>query len=97
MELRCHFCFSGGISIKPSSQMGLMRADMGGAACVLATLEAVVKLQLPVNLVVLVPLAENMPSGSAVKPGDVFTAMNGKTVEVSAIIRNANKMFNMEI
>lgn len=59
-----------------------MRGDMGGAACVLATLDAVAKLKLPINLVVLVPLAENMPSGSATKPGDVFTAMNGKTVEV---------------
>lgn len=73
---------SGGISIKPSGGMALMRGDMGGAACVLATLDAVAKLKLPINLVVLVPLAENMPSGSATKPGDVFTAMNGKTVEV---------------
>ncbi|XP_047128998.1 cytosol aminopeptidase isoform X1 [Hydra vulgaris] len=73
---------SGGISIKPSKDMALMRGDMGGAACVIATLDAVSKLKLPVNLVVLVPLAENMPSGNATKPGDVFKAMNGKTVEV---------------
>jgi len=57
-----------------------MSGDMGGAACVLATLDAVDKLKLPVNMVVLVPLAENMPSGSAAKPGDVVTAMNGITV-----------------
>lgn len=73
---------SGGISIKPSQGMGLMRGDMGGAACVLSTFDAVVKMNLPLNLVVLVALAENMPSGSATKPGDVFTAMNGKSVEV---------------
>jgi len=73
---------SGGISIKPSQSMGLMRGDMGGAACVLSTFDAVVKMNLPLNLIVLVALAENMPSGSATKPGDVFTAMNGKTVEV---------------
>jgi len=72
---------TGGISIKPSKGMAAMSGDMGGAACVLATLDAVDKLKLPVNMVVLVPLAENMPSGSAAKPGDVVTAMNGITVE----------------
>ena len=75
-------CFSGGISIKPSAGMGLMRGDMGGAACVLGAIESIAKMELPVNLTVLVPLVENMPSGSATNPGDVFTAMNGKTVEV---------------
>jgi len=73
---------SGGISIKPSAGMGLMRGDMGGAACVLGAIESIAKMELPVNLTVLVPLVENMPSGSATNPGDVFTAMNGKTVEV---------------
>ena len=73
---------SGGISIKASKAMSMMRGDMGGAACMLATLDAVVKMELPINLIVLVALAENMPSGTATKPGDVFTAMNGKTVEV---------------
>ena len=62
--------------------MALMRGDMGGAACVLSAFEAVVRLQLPLHLIVLVALAENMPSGDATKPGDVFKAMNGKTVEV---------------
>lgn len=73
---------TGGISIKPSSGMGEMRGDMGGAACVIATMDAIAALNLPVNLTVLCPLAENMPSDRATKPGDVFTAMNGKTVEV---------------
>jgi len=73
---------SGGISIKPSKGMALMRGDMGGAACVLATLEAVVRMNVPVNVTVLAGLVENMPSGSATKPGDVVTAMNSKTVEV---------------
>lgn len=71
---------SGGISLKPSLNMDAMRADMGGAACVVATLNAVAALKLPVNVVGLVPLCENMPSGTATKPGDVITTMNGKTV-----------------
>lgn len=69
---------SGGISLKPSGAMDEMRADMGGAASVLATVSAVAKLKLPVNLTALIPLCENMPSGSAIKPGDVITARNGK-------------------
>ncbi|XP_045478219.1 cytosol aminopeptidase-like [Harmonia axyridis] len=71
---------AGGISIKPSTSMDHMRADMGGAASVTATLYAVDKLQIPVNLKVLIPLVENMPSGSAIKPGDVIKAKNGKTI-----------------
>jgi len=55
---------------------------MGGAATVTATLKAVAELSLPVNMVVLVPLTENMPDGKATKPGDVVTAMNGKTIQV---------------
>ncbi|XP_071828258.1 cytosol aminopeptidase-like [Apostichopus japonicus] len=73
---------SGGISIKPSQGMDLMRADMGGAANVAGALWAALTLQLPVNVVGLVPLCENMPSGVANKPGDVVTAMNGKTIQV---------------
>lgn len=76
------FYQSGGISIKPSSGMGLMRGDMGGAACVMGALHTIARLQMPANVSVLVPMAENMPSDRAAKPGDVFTAMNGKTVEV---------------
>ena len=60
-----------------------MKGDMGGAACVVATVMALAQLDCPVNVVGLVPLCENMPSGNAVKPGDVVTAMNGKTITVS--------------
>lgn len=73
---------TGGISIKPSAKMDAMRADMGGAATVVATMKAVSSLQLGVNLVVLVPLTENMPGGLATKPGDVVKAMNGITIQV---------------
>lgn len=59
-----------------------MRGDMGGAACVMGALHTIARLQIPANVSVLVPMAENMPSDRAAKPGDVFTAMNGKTVEV---------------
>lgn len=71
---------SGGISIKPSASMDQMRADMSGAACVVATLYAAASMNLKANIVVLIPLCENMPSGKAVKPGDVVTARNGKTI-----------------
>ena len=73
---------SGGISIKPSESMALMKADMGGAACVVSATWGIAKLKLPINVVTVVPLTENMPSGKATKPGDVVTAMNGKTIEV---------------
>ena len=73
---------SGGISIKPAAGMGLMKGDMGGAATVAGTFLAVASLGLPVSLVGLMPLCENMPSGTAVKPGDVVYAMNGKSIEV---------------
>lgn len=71
---------SGGISLKPSLNMDHMRADMGGAACVIGTLYAVAKLNLKINLTVLIPLCENMPSGKATKPGDVIYASNGKSI-----------------
>ena len=74
---------TGGISIKPSAKMDLMRADMGGAATVTAAMTAVARLALPLNLVVLVPLTENMPGSRATRPGDVVTAMNGKTIQVN--------------
>jgi aminopeptidase len=73
---------SGGISIKPSSGMALMKGDMGGAAVTLSGFIAIAKLQLPINVVGLIPLTENMPSGTATKPGDLVKAMNGITVEV---------------
>ncbi|KAL5017584.1 hypothetical protein ScPMuIL_007173 [Solemya velum] len=73
---------SGGISLKPSAGMDQMRADMGGGACVVGTILSAAKLGLPVNIKGLIGLCENMPSGSATKPGDVVTAMNGKTIQV---------------
>lgn len=73
---------SGGISIKPSAGMSLMKADMGGAAVVLAALRAIVLKSLPINVVVGIPLTENMPSGSATKPGDVVVARNGVSIEI---------------
>ncbi|XP_067939258.1 cytosol aminopeptidase-like [Watersipora subatra] len=73
---------SGGISIKPSANMDAMRADMGGAACTLAALWGVAKLALPVNVSLYIPLTDNMPSGSAIKPGDVVTSRNGKTIQI---------------
>lgn len=60
--------------------MDEMRGDMGGAAAVVATLYGIAKLNLQANIKVLIPLVENMPSGSATKPGDIFIARNGKTV-----------------
>lgn len=74
--------YSGGISIKPSGDMGLMRGDMSGAATVSSALLAAATLGVRRNVVVLAPLCENMPSGKATRPGDILTAMNGVTVEV---------------
>ncbi len=73
---------SGGISLKPGQGMDEMKADMGGAAAVLGAALTIARLKLPVNLQVLVPSAENMPDGGAIKPADVLTMANGKTVEV---------------
>ncbi|XP_037117654.1 cytosol aminopeptidase [Syngnathus acus] len=73
---------SGGISLKPSASMDMMRADMGGAATVCAAVVTAAALKLPVNVIGLTPLCENMPSGKATKPGDVVTAKNGKTIQV---------------
>lgn len=73
---------SGGISIKPSAGMADMKMDMGGSAAVLGAMRAIAELKLPMNVVGLVPTTENMPSGSAYKPGDVVTFMNGKTAEI---------------
>ncbi|KDQ09031.1 hypothetical protein BOTBODRAFT_117777 [Botryobasidium botryosum FD-172 SS1] len=73
---------SGGISLKPATDMKLMRADMGGAAAVASAALAIAKLRVPINLVVVTPLCENLPGPSANKPGDVIYAMNGKTIEI---------------
>jgi leucyl aminopeptidase len=75
-------CFdSGGISIKPAQGMELMKFDMCGAAGVMGAMEAVARLGLPVNVVGVVGSTTNMPSGTAMKPGDVVRAMSGKTIE----------------
>ncbi len=73
---------TGGISIKPAAEMDEMKFDMGGAASVLGTLRAVAELKAKVNLIGIIPACENMPSGRAVKPGDVVTSMSGQTIEV---------------
>lgn len=73
---------TGGISIKPAAGMGDMKSDMSGAATVIATLKAVADLKLPVNVIGLVASAENMPSGSAMRPGDIITYPNGLSAEV---------------
>ncbi len=74
---------TGGISLKPGAGMQEMKFDMSGAAAVLEAFAAVVELTLPVELIAVIPSTENMPSGTAVKPGDVITQYNGKTVEVN--------------
>jgi leucyl aminopeptidase len=73
---------TGGISLKPGAGMDEMKYDMGGAASVLGTFRTIAELQPKVNLVGLIPTCENMPSGTATKPGDVVTSMSGQTIEV---------------
>jgi leucyl aminopeptidase len=73
---------TGGISIKPAAEMDEMKFDMGGAASVLGTLRAVAGAKAKVNLVGIIPACENMPSGRAVKPGDVVKSLSGQTIEV---------------
>jgi leucyl aminopeptidase len=74
---------TGGISLKPSAAMHEMKMDMSGAAAVLEAVAAIAELALPVDLVAVVPATENMPSGGAIKPGDVITQYNGTTVEIN--------------
>ena len=73
---------SGGLSLKPDKSMETMKLDMAGAASVLGIFSALPKLKPSVNVIGLLPLCENMPSGSAVKPGDILTSYNGKTIEI---------------
>ena len=73
---------SGGISIKPSTGMEDMKFDMSGGAAVLGAMEAAGALDLPLNVIALVPATENLPGGSAFKPGDVLEMHSGKTVEI---------------
>ena len=73
---------TGGISLKPPATMDEMKFDMCGAASVFGTFKAIAELQPKLNIVGLIPTCENMPSGSATKPGDIVTSMSGKTIEV---------------
>ena len=73
---------SGGISLKPGEDMWKMKGDMAGAAAVIAALGVAARLNLPLHVVGLAPCAENLPGGRAQKPGDVYTGMTGKTMEV---------------
>jgi leucyl aminopeptidase len=73
---------TGGISIKPAASMHHMTSDMGGAAAVIATVTLAAQLELPIDVIATVPMAENMPSGTAQRPGDVLTQYGGTTVEV---------------
>ena len=74
---------SGGISIKPAQSMHEMKMDMSGAAAVLEAVSAIAKLEVPISVLAVIPSTENMPSGTAVKPGDIIRQLNGKTVEVN--------------
>ena len=73
---------TGGISLKPGEGMDEMKYDMCGAASVLGTFKALARMELPINVVGLIPATENMPGGSATKPGDIVTSMSGQTIEV---------------
>ncbi len=73
---------SGGISIKPSEGMEAMKGDMAGGAAAVAAIKAIAELKLPVSVVAVIPVTENLPSGTAQRPGDIVRAMNGTTIEV---------------
>jgi leucyl aminopeptidase len=73
---------SGGISIKPANNMEEMKTDMSGGAAVLGAIQVCAGLKLPLRVVGLIPATENLPGGSALKPGDVITSMSGKTIEI---------------
>jgi leucyl aminopeptidase len=73
---------TGGISIKPAANMEEMKGDMSGGAAVIAAMSAIAQLKPRINVTAIVPATENMPGGSATKPGDVLYAMSGKTIEV---------------
>jgi leucyl aminopeptidase len=73
---------TGGISIKPADNMDKMKDDMSGGAAVVAAMSAIAQLKVPVRCIGIIPMAENMPGGRAVKPGDILTSAEGKTVEI---------------
>ncbi len=74
---------SGGINLKPQGSLEDMKMDMAGAAAVAATMITAARLQLPVRLIGVLPLVENMPSGSATRPGDIVKSFSGKTIEIN--------------
>jgi leucyl aminopeptidase len=74
---------SGGISLKPGAKMAEMKFDMSGGAAVIEAAAAIARLELPISLIATVGATENLPSGHSVKPGDIVTAANGKTIEVN--------------
>ncbi|MFN7097982.1 MAG: leucyl aminopeptidase, partial [Gammaproteobacteria bacterium] len=74
---------SGGISLKPPAGMEDMKFDMCGAASVIGTIHAIAELKLPINVIGLIPTAENMPDGNSYRPGDILTSMSGQTIEVN--------------
>ncbi len=73
---------SGGISLKPAEKMEDMKSDMAGAAVVIAAMQVVGQLNLPLHVVAIAPCTENMPAGDAIHPADILTASNGKTIEI---------------
>ncbi len=73
---------SGGISIKPGAEMDEMKYDMCGAASVLGTMQAIAEMKLKLNVVIVIPSSENLPDGSASKPGDIVKSMSGQTIEI---------------
>ncbi|MCA9927140.1 MAG: leucyl aminopeptidase [Anaerolineales bacterium] len=73
---------TGGISIKPTANMGDMKSDMGGAAAVIGTMKAIALLDLPLRVIGITPCTENMPDANAYRPADVITASNGVTIEI---------------
>jgi leucyl aminopeptidase len=74
---------TGGISLKPADGMERMKDDMAGGAAVIAAMRAIARLGAPIRVIGVVPAAENMPGGRAIRPGDVLTSASGKTVEVN--------------
>jgi leucyl aminopeptidase len=74
---------TGGISLKPGAKMSEMKFDMSGGSAVLESMAAIAELELPLTLTAVIPSTENMPSGRSVKPGDIVTARNGKTIEIN--------------
>jgi leucyl aminopeptidase len=73
---------TGGISLKPAPEMDEMKFDMSGAASVLGTIKAAAQMKLPLNIIAVIPAVENMPGGSATRPGDIVTSLSGQTIEI---------------